>query len=114
MKIKDLKHAIKLTIKRHQAVLDGKYSNYDEAKLKMQPKGWTFSCPLCEYDYRTNISLACCENCPWVTFTGQWCLHPQNAFSINDNKRSIKRLRKWLKMLEEKESHNKEKGLKNA
>jgi hypothetical protein len=86
MEIINIKHAIRLTIERHQAVVDGKYEDFDEAKVKMKPDGWRHCCPLCEY------AKLNCLRCPWMIFEDRYC---KNNL-VTNSASSIKRLNSWL------------------
>lgn len=95
MKIKNVIHAIELTIERHQAVLDGEYGDFGTAKRKMMPKGWRTACPLCEYfEYD-------CFGCPWFVIQEIQCCDGLYELNYYDDTASIKRLNRWLKWYKE-------------
>ena len=95
MTIKNDIHAIDLTIKRHQVVLDGKFGRFEIAKDEMALTGWLMSCPLCEYyDY--------CDDCICVENTGFKCNSDNQRYDYNNDPQSIKRLNKWKKRIKSK------------
>lgn len=102
MKIKNWKHAIKLTLERHQAVIDGKYDNFQEAQRGMSPKDWVSSCPLCEYLWQRD-KIKRCMNCLWLKYMHIGC----RDVLYNNHPKSIIRLKKWLKLENEEENKHK-------
>ena len=89
--IKDWKHAIDLTIERHQYAIDNAMS-YEDAKDKLVPGNWHYTCPLCHFagmeKHRLN-SYNACEGCPWMVITQGGC------YDYDNNAASIKRLKRW-------------------
>ena len=94
--IRDMLHAIDLTIERHQAVLDGKYKGYSEAVSDMTPKNWSQHCPLCQYgdEILNDPSESPCGACPWKIYENKLCPSPHQG-----DKESILRLNRWKREL---------------
>lgn len=45
----------------YQAVIDGEYENYYDARVAMKPDNWRGDCPLCEYD--SSLVSGYCDKC---------------------------------------------------
>jgi hypothetical protein len=87
--LQEMRKAIKATIKLHKKALKEKksYENYP-------------SCPLCAYaifNSEQNGENRSCKYCPWLIFKGYECKEEEYL----DDKKSIHRLIRWLKKLEE-------------
>jgi hypothetical protein len=84
----EMKKAIKATIKKHEEALNTGKSYKD------------YYCPLCSYDLfirkRCKGGIACFA-CPWLIFEGCECKEEEYL----DDKKSIERLNRWLRQLEE-------------
>ena len=101
---KEMKKAIRDTIKLHQKALESEYKDYADVK-RIHNKG---ICPLCSYsrglitpeEEQQNIDF--CSHCPWVLIEGCECESEEAEdfeadldFKDNDEA-SIERLKQWL------------------
>jgi hypothetical protein len=102
MEIKDLNHAIDLTIKAREYSIKIK-EPFEYAKLDLVPKEWLFTCPLCEFFKNDESSDTDCSKCPVVTIEGvkqefiDACDDYQfmSPIDYKDNHQSIARLESW-------------------